>query len=148
MSCSDRLDFLSTAGELRRHGLLAVVLMLNACASMHQTSCGGAQQPVVHDSLYFGAAKLGGTVTAEEWDGFLSGTVTPRFPQGLTVWQASGQWRSADGAILKEASQVIDLVHPDDESSERAVLEIVAAYKSRFQQEAVLRVKADACASF
>ncbi len=87
-----------------------------------------------------------GMVTPAEWARFVAGTVTPRFPGGFTVSQATGQWRSEGGGIVREASNVLVLVHPDDAASERAVREIVAAYKSAFQQE--VRVKARACASF
>jgi hypothetical protein len=116
---------------------------------MHGPGCASGEQALVHDSLYFGTGKpRGGTVTAAEWAEFLKSTVTPRFPQGLTVSPASGQWRGADGAIVQEASQVLQLVHPDDAASESAVQELVAAYKAQFRQEAVLRVKARACVSF
>jgi hypothetical protein len=45
-------------------------------------------------------------------------------------------------------SYILHLVHPDDAPSETAVSELVAAYKTQFQQEAVLRVKTHACVSF
>ena len=128
--------------------IIGLALTLTACASMHGFTCKSGEQSAIHDSLYFGTAKPTGVVTPEEWAEFLRGTVTPRFPQGLTVWPASGQWRSAEGPIVREASNVLYLVHPNDEPSETAVLEIVAKYKSQFQQDAVLRVKAHACASF
>lgn len=128
--------------------ILALALGLTACAATHQHACTTGEQSALHDSLFFGTAKTNGVVTQEEWTEFLRSVVTPRFPQGLTVWKASGQWRSSDGSILREASHVLNLVHPNDEPTEKAVLEIVAAYKSRFQQESVLRVKAPACASF
>ena len=111
--------------------------------------CEDGEQALVHDTLYFGTGKpRGGMVTPAEWSEFLKSTVTPRFPQGLTVSPASGQWRGADGAIVQEASQVLQLVHPDDAASEKAVQALVAAYKAQFQQEAVLRVKARTCVSF
>ncbi|MBT2323158.1 DUF3574 domain-containing protein [Variovorax paradoxus] len=132
-----------------RLAFIAGLALLGACAPMHGPGCGSAEQPLIHESLFFGTGKpRGGVVTPEEWAGFLKGTVTPRFPQGLTVSPASGQWRGADGAIVQEASQLLQLIHPDDAASESAVLELVAAYKSQFQQEAVLRVKARACVSF
>ncbi len=127
--------------------VVASALALPACASLHQPVCKTDERPALHESLYFGTAKPNGIVTPEEWAEFLRKTVTPRFPQGLTVWEASGQWRAADGAIIQEASHVLNLVHPNNEINETAVLEIVAAYKSQFQQEAVLRVKTDACTS-
>ena len=128
--------------------LIALALALASCASLPQRACKGDEQVVTHDSLYFGTATPHSVVTSAEWGEFLRNTVTPRFPQGFTSWEGSGQWRSAGGAILREASHIVSVVHPDDEGSERAVLEIIAAYKSRFRQEAVLRVKAHACASF
>lgn len=129
--------------------IAGLVAMLAACAPMHRSDCGSAEQALVHDSLYFGTGKPhGGMVTSAEWEEFLKSTVTPRFPTGLTVSSASGQWRGADGAIVREASQVLELIHPDDKVSEDAVQALVAAYKSQFEQEAVLRVKSRACVSF
>ena len=97
--------------------------------------------------LYFGTAKPGGSVSSEEWSAFLAQVVTPRFPAGLSVWPASGQWQSADGSITKENSFVLSLVHAQDEATERAIQAVIAQYKSQFQQEAVLRVKSYACTS-
>ncbi len=57
------------------------------------------------------------------------------------MWQASGQWRSVSGKVIREPSYVLNLVHPDDPVPNKAVREIIATYKSRFHQEAVLRVK-------
>ncbi len=89
----------------------------------------------------------GGIVSSDEWAKFLSATVTPRFPGGLTVWQASGQWQSSDGKPTREVSYVLSLIHPADAQAETAVQAIVAEYKNRFHQDAVLRVKAYACMS-
>ncbi|TKB80608.1 MAG: DUF3574 domain-containing protein [Nitrospira sp.] len=75
----------------------------------------------------------------------MSETITSRFPEDLSTWQVSGQWRSASGQIIREPSYVLNLVHPDDPVPKKAVQEIIASYKSRFQQEAVLRVKTTVC---
>jgi hypothetical protein len=128
--------------------IAACALALTACASTHGPSCRGGEQSSVHDALYFGTAKAAGVVSQQEWAEFLQNAVTPRFPQGLTVWPATGQWRSANGAILQESSNVLTLVHSGDERSEKAVQEIVSMYKTQFQQEAVLRIRSLACASF
>jgi hypothetical protein len=87
-------------------------------------------------------------VTPAQWDAFVGDTITPRFPDGLTAWQASGQWRGADGVMVKEDSHVLQLLHSDDAASDAAVRQIMETYKSRFRQDAVLRVKSPACASF
>lgn len=128
--------------------VVGLIATLTACASMPAPSCKSGERPAIHDSLYFGTAKPTGVVTPEEWAEFLRDTVTPRFPQGLTVSQASGEWRGADGALVHESSYLLHLVHASDASSEKKVVELVSVYKARFQQEAVLRVKVGACVSF
>lgn len=127
---------------------IALAVTLAGCAAAPAPRCGAGEQLLVSELLYFGTEKPGGVVTAEEWSGFLQEVVTPRFPEGLTVWPASGQWRSAGGAVTSEASYVLNLIHPETEATESAVRAMVTEYKNRFQQEAVLRVKGDVCVSF
>ena len=133
----------------RRLGaLLLPVLAVAGCASAPATRCGPGQQAMRSERLYFGTAMPHATVSTEDWRGFVDVVVTPRFPNGLTAWPASGQWRSADGTLVREASWVLEIVHARDTASDAAMVEIVAAYKSRFQQESVLRVSSDACVVF
>lgn len=127
---------------------LAAVLAIGACASSPQRSCRPGEGSAVLDSLYFGTGSPAGAVTPEQWRGFVSQVVTPRFPQGLTSWEASGQWQTATGVIEREASHILQMVHPDTEESELAVREITSRYKAEFQQEAVLRVRSTICMSF
>jgi hypothetical protein len=134
-----------------RSMLPSIVLFssLLGCASLDAPACHAGEQSMVSEMLYFGMAKpAGGTVSEAEWSEFLRTVVTPRFPAGLTAWPASGQWRGADGRIVREASYVLNLLHPADASAEREVQAIVAEYKTQFAQEAVLRVKSRACTSF
>ena len=128
--------------------IVALAIAISACASTKDFTCKGNEQLAIHDALYFGTAKPNGVISPEEWVEFLKSSVTPRFPQGSSAWQATGQWRSAEGSIVRESSHVLTLVHPDDELSEKAVLEIVGTYKPKFQQESVLRVRSHACVSF
>jgi hypothetical protein len=101
----------------------------------------------VVDTLYFGAAKPGGEVSAEEWQAFLETVVIPRFPDGLTWWRASGQWRPRSGEVRKEASIVLQIAHDDSRRDAAPLRDIAAAYKSRHRQEAVLRTRTKACVS-
>jgi hypothetical protein len=129
--------------------VVALTLVVAGCASPKQRVCGPGEQFLVHDTLSFGTAKPNGIVSPEEWQEFLTSTVTPRFPRGFGGWDGGGQWRSADGTVDRETSHVLVFDHPHDEAaSENAVREIISTYKSRFQQEAVFRVKTDACVSF
>ena len=123
-------------------------LLLSACASMSTPRCAPGEEPFIHDQLYFGTATPSGSVSAADWENFLSTEVTPRFPRGLSVWPAAGQWQGANGAVTRESSYVLSLLHPADQRSEEAIHAISAQYKQRFSQEAVLRVKQSVCASF
>src|SRR4030095_9452901 len=73
----------------------------------------GASAPKVRTTLYFGLARPKGSVTELEWQIFVRDEVTRRFPDGLTVWEAEGQWRTPAGSIDHEQSKVLLLVHPD-----------------------------------
>src|SRR5262245_49357874 len=122
--------------------IAAVTLLLGGCAQSNQNRCAQGEQFVVHENLNFGTIKPpGGVVTTEEWKQFLQDTVTPRFPQGFATMETSGQWRNADGSTTQEPSHLLVLDHPNDAVSEKAVVDIISTYKSRFQQEAVFRVK-------
>ena len=134
--------------RLRMAAVLASMLAVDGCAAVQETRCAPGEDHAVNDVMIFGTAKPVGTVTPGEWTEFLQTSVTPRFPQGLTVWQASGQWQGADNTIVHEASFVLSLVHPDNEPGEAGVRAIANEYKSRFSQESVLRVKNHACVSF
>jgi len=126
---------------------LLLLVSLMGCGTMRGVSCEGDGRLAVQELLYFGTETPSGHVTPEAWTQFLGEIVTPRFPDGLSAWQASGQWRSASGKVIREPSYVLSLVHPDDVAPSKAVQEIITSYKTRFRQEAVLRVKSHTCMS-
>lgn len=99
-------------------------------------------------TLYFGLSKPGGAVTESEWRTFLQQEVTPRFPEGLTVWQADGQWRESNGKIGHERAKVLLLVHEQSSELRPAIAGVIAAYKRSFAQESVLWETAPVCAAF
>jgi len=103
---------------------------------------------LVSDTLYFGMSGAKEPVTDDQWNRFLSEVVTPLFPDGLTVWDAKGQWRGKSGKIGKEKTKVLLLIHPDSSQADRAIQEIIDAYKKQFDQESVMKVRAPADVSF
>jgi hypothetical protein len=135
-------------------GSLAILAGLSGClhAPMHQAAvpaCEAGDRAMVRDVLYFGRNRPdGGKVTDDEWQAFLDQVVTPRFPDGLTVTSARGQWRGASGQVETEASQVLTLLHAGDANARRRVAGIADEYKRRFGQEAVLRERSAACVAF
>ena len=82
-------------------GLLAGsgVMARSAPQATAVQQCGTASAPQLRTTLYFGLARPKGSVSELEWQIFLRDEVTARFPQGLTVWEAEGQWKGTDGAI-------------------------------------------------
>jgi hypothetical protein len=112
-------------------------------------SCAIGDTVLVRDVLYFGRNRPGGgAVTDEEWQTFLDEVLTPRFPAGLTVVAATGQWKGKSGRVEPERSEVVTVFHSGDEAARRAALEVVVEYKRRFRQEAVLRERMPTCARF
>jgi len=125
-----------------------IALGLAGCASAPRAACGAGERAMMVEILYFGTNRPGGTVSDADWSAFVSEVVTPRFPDGLTTWTASGQWRGASGVVEREGTHVLHLLRTDDPARAAAVAELVREYESRFEQEAVLRERAPACISF
>ena len=99
--------------------------------------------------LFFGRSQ--GTVeevTDAAWQSFLADEITTRFPDGLTVLDAYGQWRNASGTIIKERSKVLIILAEPNTSGMQRTEEIMQAYKRAFDQEIVLRAITTACVSF
>lgn len=100
------------------------------------------------DRLYFGTDTPGGAVSVSEWDRFLTEIVTPRFPSGLTIVDARGQWMGSTHEIVRERSYVVEIIHDGAESGSRSVSEIIDEYRRRFRQESVLHISTEATACF
>ncbi|HVG86265.1 MAG TPA: DUF3574 domain-containing protein [Vicinamibacterales bacterium] len=107
--------------------------------------CGASSAPQLRTTLYFGLDRPKGSVSELEWQIFLRDEVTRRFPDGLTVWEAEGQWRTPAGSIDHERSKVLLLVHPDTAAARQSVLAVIEAYRKTFEQESVLWESARAC---
>ena len=107
--------------------------------------CGVTSAPRIRTTLYFGLTRPTGAVSELEWQLFLRDEVTKRFPEGLTVWEAEGVWRSAKGTIDHERSKVLILVHPDTSEARQAVQEVIGNYRRSFEQESVLWESARVC---
>ena len=127
---------------------LAVVTMV-ACAETDRPACAEGSEQFVRYELFMGRSNQSGEVVDEAaWAKFLKETVTPRFPDGLTVLDALGQWRDSEGQVQKERSKLLVILAPPGDDGVRLIGEVSDEYKRRFGQESVLRVESDACVSF
>jgi hypothetical protein len=129
--------------------------MLAGCAAttghVEPSSCqqiNGHQ--VLEAELFFGRDVRGhGTVSDAQWSGFLHDEVAARFPDGLTVLTASGQWRDTDsGRTVEEPSFIVRLVTSDTPQTLAQLAQIRSAYMQRFQQQSVGLTLSSICASF
>lgn len=119
-----------------RRELLPLLLVLVSCASIAPPTV----DSVVADRLYCGRSiPDGSSVSDEQWNAFLREVVTPRFPDGFTVYRAGGQWREGT-EITRETVMVIEILHPYSASLDRLVAAVAQEYRTRFRQSAVLRV--------
>ncbi|HEU0015391.1 MAG TPA: DUF3574 domain-containing protein [Longimicrobium sp.] len=137
-----------------RPAALLAALLLAGCAPAARpapvpASPAPAGQEWVAERLYLGRGiPGGGTVGDAELDAFVREVVTPRFPDGLTLYHAHGQWRDATGAIVREQTLVVEVLHPGAPGADAALREIAAEYRRRFRQQSVLRVTAPAAVVF
>jgi hypothetical protein len=112
------------------------------CLTLVFSGVASAGSGAVQTTLYFGLARDGGRISEKQWEAFLADTVTPRFPDGLTVIPATGQWRDPKAKVAKtisEPTRVVIIVHADTPASTRAVAEVKAIYLKRFHQISVFQ---------
>jgi Protein of unknown function (DUF3574) len=99
--------------------------------------------------LLFGLSKQDHTsVTEREFQNFIDQTVTPLFPDGLTLLGAKGQFRNNQKLVIKEDAKILLLLYPFEQENQRKIEQIRQAYRTQFQQESVLRVDNRSCISF
>ena len=128
--------------------VLAAALMPAAWAETAPT-CPTGTDPFAEYRLFFGRNKGSSEVVSDAaWRSFLAEEITPRFADGLTVLDATGQWRGASGRIARERTKVVVILAPPGGDALQRTDQIIATYKRTFGQESVLRVVTSACVSF
>lgn len=143
---------------MRLRGVLLVLLLgLGACASHPPVAAGPAEatatlqgdvarpaaaQGWVRSELYFGVGTEGddkAAISEAQWRAFLDKEVTPRFPDGLTVFDAYGQWlfRGAQGPERLN-SKVLVILHEDTPQRRADIEAIRLAWKQATKHQSVL----------
>jgi Protein of unknown function (DUF3574) len=130
--------------------VLLVAVASHAMAQTLAIVCHGAQRPGQIAELLFGR-DIGNRVGVSDaaWRHFLAREITPRFPDGLTITNATGQWRDPmSGKIVREPSKRVEIVLPGGTDDEARLDAVVAAYKGRFHQHSVRVIVQSVCVSF
>jgi hypothetical protein len=136
-----------------RHALSALIMAgLAAGCTPAPTDCaalGGGQPMLVAELLY--GRNQGGTlrVTDAEWQVYVAEELTTRFPDGLTVVDALGQWQDAGGrGLVREPSKLVLIATTPGPETDAKLTAAIAAYKGRFAQDSVGLIRRQACVAF
>lgn len=99
----------------------------------------------IRSELYFAVGRVDapaegdGAVAEATWTAFLDDEVTRRFPDGLTVLDAYGQWQSRGAAApARLKSKVIVILHEDTPARRADIEAIRLAWKQATHHQSVL----------
>ena len=121
------------------------------------TLAGDAAHPAlaqgwVETELYFGLGPADHPekgVSESDWRDFLDKEVTPRFPAGLSVLDAYGQWeRKGQSTPERLRSKMLVIDYPNTHEYRDRIEAIRSAWKQRTGDESVMRVTKPADVSF
>lgn len=147
--------------------LIALMSVAAGCASQPLAAPGSAAvsatlqgdlarpataQGWARSELYFGVGSeedAAGGISEAQWRAFLDKEVTARFPDGLTVFDAYGQWLSRDRAEPSRLkSKVLVILHEDTPQRTADIQAIRLAWKQATKHQSVLWSKQAAEVSF
>jgi len=146
--------------------LLCAALLSGPVAALPQAVTpawhGDAARPAeaagwVKSELYFGLGEENGDssrqqtdhISEVQWREFLDRDVTPRFPDGLTVLDAYGQWLFSDtGQLHRLRSKVIVIFHENTAQRRNEIEAIRLAWKQATGHQSVLWATTPAEVSF
>ena len=129
----------------------AIALLIAAgCTAKGDFECPDGMEAFTEFNVYFGQEKGDGSMVQEdEWQRFLADTVTPHFPDGLTVLDVRGQWFDSRNVRLhKESTKVLNVLVPGETTDAimASIRDISDVYKEEFEQQAVFQTSLPACA--
>lgn len=142
--------------------IFAVLLATSGCASLSSKTPsayaataemqGDAARPSngtgwVRSELYFGVGEEQGagdrpqsdTISEAQWRAFLDKEVTPRFPDGLTVFDTYGQWLFRGAPEPNRLrTKVLVILHEDSPQRRNDIEAIRLAWKQATRHQSVL----------
>jgi Protein of unknown function (DUF3574) len=149
----------------KRGPLIAAILLLllagctgsgpttaeTATARSAGLACRGDERPMLVAELFFGRTLPGGGMVSEaDWGAFVREVLTPTFPDGLTVLDASGQWFNPRTGRTTEAepTKLVVLAIEETDIAGARLDAVRNAYRQRFAQESVGLIRRRACGAF
>ena len=158
----------ATAWQVAYAAAVVSAACLTGCAPHHSTAVSsqsktapvlsgdaahpGQTQGWVETKLFFGlgpAEHPEQGISEAEWRAFLDKSVTPRFPDGLSVVDLYGQWQGKNEAAPERLHTKMLLILYQDNAENRAKIDAIrAAWKLKTGDQSVLRVTEAADVSF
>jgi hypothetical protein len=134
---------------MRLVALIAAAACLSAASAVPAGACPEGLREANTAQLFFGRSiSFTGQVSDADWRAFLDAEVSPRFPDGLSVSDVYGQWKSPAGDFVREDSKALFIVLAGRPDEQQRLDLIRDAYKRRFHQQSVLLVEQKACVAF
>jgi hypothetical protein len=131
-------------------GALAFLASAQVSFAQPAAPCMPGLKPMTVAELFFGRNIGGRTgISDAEFSRFVAREITSRFPDGLTVLDAHGQWRDPQRMTLaREASKMVIIAFSEGSADDGRLQKIMDAYKDRFNQKSVGILVRSACGSF
>lgn len=134
---------------MRRLTSSALILGVALLSNNAQAACRPGLRQATTAQMFFGLnVGVERSVAEADWRKFLDTEVTPRFPDGLSVWDVAGQWTDPGGFLSKEPAKTLLIILPGAAGDEAKLAAIIDLYKARFHQESVLLMEQDVCVAF
>jgi hypothetical protein len=110
----------------------------------------GGGQPMLVAELLYGRNQGGRLrVTDADWQVYVADELTTRFPDGLTVVDALGQWQDSGGrGLVREPSKLVLIATAPGPETDAKLTGAINAYKQRFAQDSVGLIRRQACVAF
>lgn len=130
---------------------LVTLLALPGCKTLSGEKSAPCQgQDWVETTFYLGRSVSTPTdATKKTWKKFVSAEVTSRFPDGFTIFDARGAWRNRMfDTTIYEHTKVLVILHDGTDQSKTKIGALAHAYRTTFNQEAVLAGETKSCVTF
>ena len=108
------------------------ICVLLLCGALFSGCAAGNASSWREYKVYCGMSSKHGEISEEAWKQFCDKHVSAAFPDGYTVLDATGYWRSGPDTTVMERSKVILIIAPAD--AKEKVLSIAGQYQKEFDQ--------------
>ena len=128
-------------GKAKRNRICGICGLLLCGALL--SGCAAGNTPAWREyKVFCGMSSKNGEVSEDAWKRFCDKHVSAAFPDGYTVLDATGYWRSGPDTTEMERAKVILIIAPADAGGK--VLSVARQYQREFSQGAVLISGSDA----